>query len=102
MLLVIANLGVATEGEVFPQRMTVEAIVSQNTAKVRMIREENAVEVPGFPLIPRAKIGCYLLERLKAQTYQSAPEKKCSRAGHAVSFASTCLDADAATMLVAK
>ena len=52
LLVVVADLDEAGEREVLPQRMTVEAVVGEDAAEIRVAREQDAVEVVGLALEP--------------------------------------------------
>jgi len=52
LFLIISDFGVASHWEIFPQRMTIEAVVSHNASEVRMAGEENTEEIPHFSFIP--------------------------------------------------
>lgn len=52
LLLVVTDLGIPGEREILAQRMTLEAIVSHDTTKVGMAREEDAEHVVDLTLIP--------------------------------------------------
>ncbi len=51
-LVVIAHLDKAGEWEVLAEGMAGEAVVGQDATQVGMVREEDAVHVPGLALIP--------------------------------------------------
>ena len=52
LLVVVAHLDKAGEREILAQRMTVETVVGQDAAHVRMAGEQHAVQVEGFALEP--------------------------------------------------
>lgn len=52
LLLVVADLGVAGEGEVLAQRVALEAVVGHDAAEVGVAGEEDAVQVIHLALVP--------------------------------------------------
>merc|ERR1711953_854266 len=51
-LIVIADLVVSGEWEVFPQGVSLEPIVCQDPSQVGVVGEKDAVHVPDLPLVP--------------------------------------------------
>lgn len=43
---------ISTEGEVLPEWMSFEAVVSEDPPQVGMVGEEHAVHVPNFTFVP--------------------------------------------------
>lgn len=52
LLLVVSDLGVAGEGEVLAERVTLEAVVGHDAAQVGVAGEEDAKKIVGFALVP--------------------------------------------------
>lgn len=52
LLLVVADLGVAGQGEVLSQRMTLETVISHDSSKIGMASEEHAKEIVDLSLVP--------------------------------------------------
>src|SRR5256886_15501047 len=52
LLVVVAHLNESGEREILAQRVTLESIIGQQPAHVRMAGKEHAVEVVGFPVEP--------------------------------------------------
>ena len=52
LLLVVAHLDIAGQREILAQRMALEAVIGQDAAQIRMVGEEDAVQVPGLALEP--------------------------------------------------
>lgn len=51
-LLIVAELGVASEGEVLAEGVALEAVVGHDAAEVRVVDEEDAEEVVDLALVP--------------------------------------------------
>lgn len=49
---IIHYLNVATEREIFPERMTLESVIRQNPSQIGVIGEEDTVHVPDFAFVP--------------------------------------------------
>ena len=49
---IIANFDEASQREILAERMTFEAVIGQDTTKIRVTGEQNAVEIPRLPLEP--------------------------------------------------
>lgn len=52
LLVVVAHFHIATEREVFAERMSFESVIGEDPSQVGMVGEENAIHVPYLPLIP--------------------------------------------------
>ena len=46
------HLDITRQGEIFPEGMSLEAVVSEDAPQVGMVGEEDSVEIPNFPLVP--------------------------------------------------
>src|SRR5690349_22454652 len=59
LVVVVAHLDVAGEGEVLAQREALEAVVGEDAPEVGMAREQDAVHVVSLPLVPvgRREVG---------------------------------------------
>jgi len=51
-LFIIAQLGVSGQREIFPQGVSLEAVIGENTTQIWVTTEEHPVHVPYLPLIP--------------------------------------------------
>ena len=52
LFLVVADLDEAREREILAQRMTVEPVIGQDPAQIRLTAEQDAEQVPGLALPP--------------------------------------------------
>merc|ERR1711926_14734 len=51
-LVIITNLVISSEREIFPQRVSLESVVGEDPPEVGMVGEKHAVHVPDLTLIP--------------------------------------------------
>lgn len=56
LLLVVAQLGVTSQGEILAQRVTIETVVSHDTAQIRVSGEEDTEHVVDFTLVPQGTL----------------------------------------------
>ena len=52
LLIIISDLDVASQGEIFPHGMTLESVIGQDTSQIGMSSEEDSVHVPSLTLEP--------------------------------------------------
>ena len=81
LLLVVAHLDIAGQREVLAQRMPLEAVVGEDAAQVRMVGEEDAVQVPGLALEPAGGRNRPSDRRHRRRPRRSSPSP--GRAGYA-------------------